>query len=262
MFTVSDNRTIKLKARQVMRETRPRPVLVTVLFLLILLVFAFFRAKLSGVLDPAVFEQIKAYSEAAAAGNVELAMEHYTEALDIASSVHLTFFQQAILYAINLVSYVIIAGYAIFILNSVRSAEPSIYNLLDGFGQFLKVIIVSLLRSIIISFLSLLLIIPGIIASYTYRFSLFILLDNPNMRVIDCLSLSRIMMKGHKASLFRLDLSFIGYILLSLLFPPLLIWLVPYMYSSWVIFYDELKTAQFPQGDLLDRIGEDRPEDE
>ena len=110
--------------------------------------------------------------------------------------------------------------------------------------------------------ISFLLIIPGIIASYTYRFSLFILLDNPNMRVIDCLSLSRIMMKGHKARLFRLDLSFIGYILLSLLFPPLLIWLVPYMYSSWVIFYDELKTAQFPQGDLLDRIGEDRPEDE
>ena len=74
MFTVSDNRTIKLKARQVMRETRPRPVLVTVLFLLILLVFAFFRAKLSGVLDPAVFEQIKAYSEAAAAGNHDAAV--------------------------------------------------------------------------------------------------------------------------------------------------------------------------------------------
>ena len=72
------------------------------------------------------------------------------------------------------------------------------------------------------------------------------------MRAIDALSLSRIMLKGHKMELLKLDLSFIGYILLSIIFPPVLIYLIPYMYSSWIIFYDELRKAEFPQGDLLD----------
>ena len=137
-------------------------------------------------------------------------------------------------------------------MNSVRRTEPTVYNLLDGFGQFLRVIIISLLKAIIVSLLSLLLFIPGIIATYTYRFAIFNLLDNPKMRIIDAMSLSRIMMKGHKLELFKLDLSFIGYILLSVFFPPVLIYLMPYMYSSWVIFYDELRNAEFPHGDLLD----------
>ena len=252
MFTITDNKTIKLQARGVLKGSRPRPVLVTVLFLVILIVFMFLRAKLSGALDPVLLEQINEYSEAAAAGNIDLAMEYYTKAIDLANSIELPFLHRAIITAINLVSYVITAGYVIFIMNCVRSKDPTVYNILDGFGQFLKVLIVSLLRSVIISFLSLLLIVPGIIAAYTYRFALFNLLDNPGMRAIDALSLSRIMLKGHKMELLKLDLSFIGYILLSIIFPPVLIYLIPYMYSSWIIFYDELRKAEFPQGDLLD----------
>lgn len=252
MVFVSDNKTIKQTARSILKGSRPRPVLVTLVFLAVLLLFLFFRAKLSGALDPVLLEKINAYSQAAAAGDVDLAMEYYTEAIDLANSMELSFFQQAVLTAINLVSYVLTAGYMIFIMNCVRHTDPTIYNLLDGFAQFLKVIVVSLLQTLIVSLLSVFLIVPGIIAAYTYRFALFNLLDNPDMRIIDCLSLSRFMTKGHKMELFKLDLSFIGYILLSLIFPPVLLYLLPYMYSSRVIFYDELKKAEFPQGDLLD----------
>ena len=249
MFTISDNRTIKFQARRVLRESRPRPVLVTVVYLLVILLFAFLRAKLSGMLDSAVIEQ---YYEYASEGDLATAIEYL-------NSIQPTAFSSVIIYAIDIIKYVLTAGYVIFIMNSVRSSEPTIYNLLDGFGHFLRVIIVSLMQAIIISLLSLLFIVPGIIAMYTYRFALFNLLDNPSMRIIDSMSLSRIMMKGHKMELFKLDLSFIGYILLSLIFPPVLIYLMPYMYSSWVIFYDELKKAEFPQGDMLDKADDGFP---
>lgn len=252
MFTLTDNKTIKLQARGILKGYRPRPALATVLFLAILLLFAFLRAKLSGALDPVLLDQINEYSQAAAAGDIDSAMQHYAEAIELANSIELSFFHRAVITAIDLIRYIIIAGYVIFIMNCVRGSNPTVYNLLDGFAQFLKVLTVSLLRSIIISFLSVLLIVPGIIAAYTYRLALFNLLDNPEMRVIDAMSLSRIMMRGHKMDLFKLDLNFIGYILLSLIFPPVLIYVIPYMYSSWVIFYDELRKAEFPQGDLLD----------
>ncbi len=242
MFTVMDNKTIKMQAKGVLKNSRPSPVLVTVIFLAVLLVFAVLRMSLSGMLDAAVWDQ---YYEYAMAGDYQTALEYIY-------SIEPSGFSTIVIYAINFVTYVLFAGYIIFIMNSVRRTEPTIYNLLDGFGHFLKVIIVNLLRSIIVYVLSILLVVPGIIASYTYRLALFILLDNPDIRIIDAMSLSRIMMKGHKMEVFKLDLSFIGYILLSLIFPPVLIYLMPYMYSSWVIYYDGLKAAQFPQGDLLD----------
>lgn len=302
MFTVSDNKTIKQQARQLMRQSRPRPVLVTLLLLLILLVFAFLRAKLSGVFDPVLLEPLKEYYQAAIDGDIDHAMEIYQQWMETSSAIQQPFFHQVITFAISIVSYVLTAGYVIFIINSVRKNDPTVYNLLDGFGQFLRVTILSLIRSILVSvmtfilammvliplvvlemiisvfpqqmipFLSAFLFFPAcvfallmvivLLLTFPYRFALFNLLDNPSMRIFDSLALSRIMLKGNRKRLFKLNLSFAGFILLSLLFPPLLIWLVPYMYSSWVIFYDELKTAQFPQGDLLDRIGEDRPEDE
>lgn len=302
MFTVSDNKTIKLQARQLMRQSRPRPVLVTLLLLLILLVFAFLRAKLSGVFDPVLLEPLKEYYQASFSGDPDLLMERYQELLEISSGIQQPFFHQAITFAISIVSYVLTAGYVIFIMNSVRKNDPTVYNLLDGFGQFLRVTILSFIRSILISvmtfilaimvliplvvlemiifsfpqqvipFLSAFLFYPAcvfallmvivLLLTFPYRFALFNLLDNPAMRIFDSLALSRIMLKGNRKRLFKLNLSFAGFILLSLLFPPLLIWLIPYIHASWVILYDELKTAQFPQGDLLDTLGEDRPEDE
>ena len=148
MFTVSDNKTIKQQARQLMRQSRPRPVLVTLLLLLILLVFAFLRAKLSGVFDPVLLEPLKEYYQAAIDGDIDHAMEIYQQWMETSSAIQQPFFHQVITFAISIVSYVLTAGYVIFIINSVRKNDPTVYNLLDGFGQFLRVTILSLIRSI------------------------------------------------------------------------------------------------------------------
>lgn len=62
---------------------------------------------------------------------------------------------------------------------------------------------------------SLLLVIPGIIKSYEYRMVEYLLAENPNMEVNEAFSLSREMMNGEKFNAFMLDLSFIGWHILS-----------------------------------------------
>lgn len=72
-------------------------------------------------------------------------------------------------------------------------------------------------RSIRILAWSLLLIIPGIIKAYAYRFVPYLLAENPSMPYDRALSLSNQMTEGHKMSMFVLDLSFIGWYLLGAL---------------------------------------------
>jgi uncharacterized membrane protein len=49
------------------------------------------------------------------------------------------------------------------------------------------------------------------------------------------------MMQGRKMKLFLLDLSFIGWILLSILTLGIgLLWLLPYMYSARAAFYEDI----------------------
>lgn len=84
----------------------------------------------------------------------------------------------------------------------------------------------TILTGIFIFLWSLLLIIPGIIAAYRYRMALYLLLDNPNMSVYQCIRESKRMMVGHKAELFVLDLSFLGWYILSAV-PFVSIWVTP-----------------------------------
>lgn len=64
---------------------------------------------------------------------------------------------------------------------------------------------------------TLLLIIPGIVKSYEYMMIPYILSDNPEIGREEAFALSRQMMDGNKWNAFVLDLSFIGWELLSAL---------------------------------------------
>ncbi|NLW92427.1 MAG: DUF975 family protein [Syntrophomonadaceae bacterium] len=79
-------------------------------------------------------------------------------------------------------------------------------------------VIKSMLWRAFINFLwYLLLIIPGIIATYAYRMVPYILAENPNIGYKRALELSAQMTKGHKWGIFVLDLSFIGWMILGIL---------------------------------------------
>lgn len=74
-----------------------------------------------------------------------------------------------------------------------------------------------LLTDIYIFLWSLLLIIPGIVKSYSYSMVPYILADNPNIGIKKAIALSNEMTMGHKFDMFVLDLSFIGWYLLGTL---------------------------------------------
>lgn len=112
-----------------------------------------------------------------------------------------------------------------------------------GFNRFGDSLAAYLLRDVFIALWSLLFIIPGIVKSYSYAMTFFILRDNPALSTTQAITKSREMMNGHKGKLFLMDLSFIGWELLSLFtFGILGIFYVrPYRNVAYAEFYQSLK---------------------
>ena len=89
---------------------------------------------------------------------------------------------------------------------------------------------------------TLLLIVPGIIKSFAYALTPFILIDKPELSANEAIELSMKMMDGHKLDLFILYLSFIGWYLLSILTLCIgMLWVMPYMYTTMAAFYEDVK---------------------
>lgn len=126
-------------------------------------------------------------------------------------------------------------------LKVVRGGTPQISELFDGFKNFLKAFLLYLINTIFIALWSILFVIPGIVKSYSYSMSYFILIDNPDMDANEARKRSMAMMQGYKWRLFCLDLSFIGWMLLTLLtFGILSFWVIPYTGVARAEFYEEL----------------------
>lgn len=85
--------------------------------------------------------------------------------------------------------------------------------------------------------------IPGIVMSFAYAMTPYILEDNPELSAWEASTKSREMMKGHKFDLFFLYLSFIGWFILCLLTAGIgFIWLSPYFKTAEVAFYEDIKS--------------------
>jgi uncharacterized membrane protein len=78
----------------------------------------------------------------------------------------------------------------------------------------------------------------AVIVQYRYAMSYYALVDNPELRATDALRESARMMKGNKWSAFCLDLSFIGWVLLSLFTCGIgALVLAPYTGQAQAVFY-------------------------
>lgn len=100
---------------------------------------------------------------------------------------------------------------------------------------------------------SLLFVFPAIVKSYSYAMTPYILADMPDINAKDALRLSMRMMNGHKLDLFVMDLSFLGWILLSALTGGILLvlYVQPYMAIARAGFFDELKQESIRSGLLM-----------
>ena len=140
-----------------------------------------------------------------------------------------------------------VSGYLLKLIRKESEAK-NIDPLLDGFkNDLVNNIILGILQIVFIFLWSLLFVIPGIVKSYSYAMANYIKSENPSMTGNDAITESRKMMNGHKLDLFLLDLSFIGWILLSILTLGIgILWVNPYMQASHAHFYEELKAQQAP----------------
>ena len=139
-------------------------------------------------------------------------------------------------------------GYGMTFLANHRHEDDdpfSIGHLFDGYRDFVRVFLTLLLQRIYIFLWMLLLIVPGIIKAFSYAMTPYILRDRPDLEYNGAIELSMAMMRGHKADLFWLYLSFIGWFLLCILTLGIgSFWLGPYVQSTVANFYEEVK-AEF-----------------
>ena len=136
-------------------------------------------------------------------------------------------------------------GYEIVWLSFLRkgSGEGVFDDFFSVYKRMGRWIWVYILRQLFTMLWMLLLIVPGVIKSYSYAMTMFIAKDNPQMGANECINRSMVMMEGNKMKLFLLDLSFIGWILLGILSLGIgMFWILPYYYSSRAKFYEELKS--------------------
>lgn len=97
---------------------------------------------------------------------------------------------------------------------------------------------------------SMLLIIPGIIKSYAYMMTPYILAEHPNVPAREALKLSMRMTHGHKMDIFVMHLSFIGWWILSAFTFGILgiVFVGPYMSTTSAGYYVELKQKALATG--------------
>lgn len=144
----------------------------------------------------------------------------------------------------------LIAGAMALGLNTImlalaRSEETNIGHLFDGFSRFGTTLAALLLQTLFIILWMLLLIIPGVIAAYSYAMTFYILADDKSISAIDAIRKSKEMMNGNKWKLLCLSFRFFGWMLLAILTLGIgFIWLIPYMSVSFAIFYNDIKNTQ------------------
>lgn len=129
-----------------------------------------------------------------------------------------------------------------FLNASRQKVKPQAESLFTVYrDNFSKAFLVPFLMALFVYLWALLFIIPGIIMAYAYSMAVYVANDNPELSAMDAIRKSKELMRGHKWDLFVLDLSFIGWILLSMLTGGIgFIFLAPYIDMAHVEFYRQL----------------------
>lgn len=136
-----------------------------------------------------------------------------------------------------------IGGCGFFTKNVNEKADLG--EILSGFsgGAYMRNVSTMFFRNLYTFLWTLLLIVPGIVKAYEYRMIPYILAENPNISRQEAFALSKKMMDGEKWNTFVLDLSFIGWNLLSAITFGIvgLFYVNPYMYATKAELYLKLK---------------------
>ena len=227
---------IKAGARKLLVENAPRIFFISIIFVFVTTLISELQFRLPGT--SAAYEL---FLEQVAAGEIPRTELFY---------LNLRPAGVALMVILWLMLPIIEVGFASYCLKTTRGQASEYKDMLDGFLFFFKVIIIRIVTTVLTLLWSILFFFPGIVAHYRYRQAYYILLDDPKKGALQCIQESKRMMQGNKLELFLLDLSFIGWNLLSLVimiilpipfsFPIVDIWLSPYIGLSRAVYYNNL----------------------
>lgn len=132
-------------------------------------------------------------------------------------------------------------GYADFLLKQHDGKETHFNDLFSKFYNFGTGFAQQFLRNLYVTLWGMLLIIPGIVKSYAYAMTPFLLAENPNLTASQAITLSKELMDGYKSELFILELTFLGWDILAALTLNLgNIALNPYKNAAYAAFYRQI----------------------
>lgn len=145
-------------------------------------------------------------------------------------------------------------GRCAFHLNLIKRREARFGDLFSQFYRIWDGIRMQVVMGFFVFLWSLLLFIPGIIAAYRYAMVPFLMAEFPDLKVMEAMRESKRLMTGNKGRLFCLQLSFIGWGLLSVLTLGIGgLWLTPYTSAAETAFYmtvtgrEGLRTPRQPE---------------
>ena len=141
-------------------------------------------------------------------------------------------------------------GYRFFILN--QTAQPGIGTLLDGFrsGHYVNIVLTMFLRDLFTTLWSLLLVVPGIVKHYEYLMVPYIIAENPAMDYKEAFQISKQMMDGEKMEAFIMDLSFLGWDILTVITCGMvgIFYASPYKQATFAELYAFNKAKAYEEG--------------
>lgn len=228
---------IKTEAKQILRTARVSPILIT----LIVMAIAFVLNRVVtlveyGSLFPFNFIQtyFTAYQRAITTGDFS-ALEVLMASLP--ESTTMSFFFSTL---VSLFTVVLNGGYFVYCMGIRQGVEMPYSSLTDGLSVAGKLIWCWIQLTVRTFLWSLLFVIPGIVAAYRYRFAYYNLLTDSSLSAGEAIRLSCQQTAGIKLDLFVLDLSFLGWALLSALTMNLLnMWLTPYMTLCDLAYFED-----------------------
>lgn len=161
---------------------------------------------------------------------------------------YIAIFAIAMGIALFILGSIVEVGYMRFNLDLVDRQKDAEIGIMFGYFNFWKTTACArLLQSVYTLLWSLLFIIPGIIASYSYAMTSYMLAENPELTASEAIERSKQMMSGNRWRLFCMQISFIGWEILSALltFGIGSLWITPYKQAATAAFYREISGTEF-----------------
>lgn len=161
-----------------------------------------------------------------------------------------------------LVFYALIFGITFFVINILQigccnwfrrriTENCGLDCLFGGFkAGYLRNVGTMALMTLYVFLWSLLLLVPGIIKTYSYSMTTYIRGEFPELSASESINLSAKLTDGHKGDLFYLDLSFMGWSILSAFTMNILaiVYVIPYYNAAKAFAYEECKADAIANG--------------